>query len=85
MIILKNTIVAPALSREYIEQGKPDLRLIIPIGKEEIIRKYPFWKKYGVTYFSYAPLKKDGKLDCYLGTPNHLLTAYNEEVFPVFG
>lgn len=72
---------SPALSREYIEQGKPNLRLIIPIGKEEIIRKYPFWKKYGVTYFSYAPLKKDGKLDCYLGTPNHLLTAYNEEVF----
>lgn len=25
--------------------------------------------------------KEDGKLDCYLGTPSHLLTAYNEEVF----
>ena len=35
----------------------------------------------GVTYFRYSPLKEDGKLDCYLGTPNHLLTAYNEEVF----
>ena len=72
---------SPALSREYIEKGKPNLRLIIPVGKEENIRTHPFWKKYEVTYFRYFPLKEDGKLDCYLGTPNHLLTAYNEEVF----
>lgn len=72
---------SPTLSREYIEKGKPNLRLIIPVGQEKEIQKHPFWKKYGVTYFSYYPLKEDGKLDCYLATPNHLLTAYNEEVF----
>jgi len=72
---------SPALSREYIDKGKPNLKLIIPIGKEEVIRKHPFWEKYGVTYISSFPLKKDGKLACHLSIPNHLLTAYNEEVF----
>ena len=72
---------SPTLSREYIDKGKPNLKLIIPVGKEEVIRKHPFWKKYGVTYISFFPLNEDGKLTCYLSTPNHLLTAYNEEVF----
>ena len=72
---------SPTLTREYIDKGKPNLKLIIPVGKEEVIRKHPFWKKYGVTYISFFPLNEDGKLTCYLSTPNHLLTAYNEEVF----
>ena len=36
---------------------------------------------YGVSYDAFYPLKKDGTLDCYLGVPNHILTAYNQVVF----
>lgn len=78
---IEEYVCSPALSREYIDKGKPNLKLVVPIGKEEGISKHPFWKKYGVTYYSFFPLKEDGKLECYLSTPNHLLTAYNEEVF----
>lgn len=78
---IEEYVCSPALSREYIDKGKPNLKLVIPIGKEEGISKHPFWKKYGVTYYSFFPLKEDGKLECYLSTPNHLLTAYNEIVF----
>lgn len=34
-----------------------------------------------MSYDAFYPLKKDGTLDCYLGVPNHLLTAYNQVVF----
>ena len=78
---IEEYVCSPALSREYIDRGKTNLKLVVPIGKEEGMSKHPFWKKYGVTYYSFFPLKEDGKLECCLGTPNHLLTAYNEEVF----
>jgi hypothetical protein len=78
---IEEYVCSPALSREYIDKRKTNLKLVVPIGNEEGMSKHPFWKKYGVTYYSFFPLKEDGKLECYLGTPNHLLTAYNEEVF----
>lgn len=69
------------LSRENILKGHPKLRLVIPEEQEQKIRTHFFWKKYGVSYDAFYPLKKDGTLDCYLGVPNHLLTAYNLVVF----
>ena len=36
-----------------------------------------------MTFF--IQLKKDGTLDCYLGVPNHMLTAYNQVVFDYSG
>ena len=59
--------------------------LLCPIlpaqGQEQKIRTHFFWKMYGVSYDAFYPLKKDGTLDCYLGVPNHILTAYNKVVF----
>lgn len=72
---------SPELSRENILKGHPKLRLVIPEEQEQKIRTHFFWKKYGVSYDAFYPLKKDGTLDCYLGVPNHLLTAYNLVVF----
>ncbi len=72
---------SPELSKENILKGHPKLRLVIPEGQEQKIRTHFFWKKYGVSYDAFYPLKKDGTLDCYLGVPNHLLTAYNQVVF----
>lgn len=72
---------SPELSKENILKGHPKLRLVIPEGQEQKIRTHFFWKKYGVGYDVFYPLKKDGTLDCYLGVPNHLLTAYNQVVF----
>lgn len=71
---------SPELSKENILKGHPKLRLVIPKGQEPKIRTHFFWKKYGVGYDVFYPLKKDGTLDCYLGAPNHLLTAYNQVV-----
>ena len=39
---------SPTLSREYIDKGKPNLKLIIPVGKEEVIRKHPFGRNMGL-------------------------------------
>ncbi len=72
---------SPELSKENSLKGHPKLRLVIPEGQEQKIRTHFFWKKYGVGYDVFYPLKKDGTLDCYLGVPNHLLTAYNQVVF----
>lgn len=72
---------SPELSKENILKGHPKLRLVIPEKHEQKIRTHFFWKKYGVGYDVFYPLKKDGTLDCYLGVPNHLLTAYNQVVF----
>lgn len=72
---------SPELSKENILKGHPKLRLVIPEEQEQKIRTHFFWKKYGVSYDVFYPLKKDGTLDCYLGVPNHLLTAYNQVVF----
>lgn len=72
---------SPELSKENILKGHPKLRLVIPEEQEQKIRTHFFWKKYGVSYDAFYPLKKDGTLDCYLGVPNHLLTAYNQVVF----
>ena len=72
---------SPELSEENILKGHPKLRLVIPEGQEPKIRTHFFWKKYGVGYDAFYPLKKDGTLDCYLGVPNHLLTAYNQVFF----
>lgn len=72
---------SPELSEENILKGHPKLRLVIPEGQEPKIRTHFFWKKYGVGYDAFYLLKKDGTLDCYLGVPNHLLTAYNQVVF----
>ena len=72
---------SPELSKENILKGHPKLRLVIPEGQEQKIRTHFFWKKYGVGYDAFYTLKKDGTLDCYLGVPNHLLTAYNQVVF----
>ena len=72
---------SPELSEENILKGHPKLRLVIPEGQEQKIRTHFFWKKYGVGYDAFYLLKKDGTLDCYLGVPNHLLTAYNQVVF----
>lgn len=72
---------SPELSKENILKGHPKLRLVIPEGQEQKIRTHFFWKKYGIGYDVFYPLKKDGTLDCYLGVPNHLLTAYNQVVF----
>ena len=72
---------SPELSKENILKGHPKLRLVIPEGQEPKIRTHFFWKKYDVGYDVFYPLKKDGTLDCYLGVPNHLLTAYNQVVF----
>lgn len=72
---------SPELSKENILKGHPKLRLVIPEEQEQKIRTHFFWKKYGVIYDVFYPLKKDGTLDCYLGVPNHLLTAYNQVVF----
>lgn len=69
------------LSKENILKGHPKLRLVIPEEQEQKIRTHFFWKKYGVSYDVFYPLKKDGTLDCYLGVPNHLLTTYNQVVF----
>lgn len=72
---------SPEVSKENILKGHPKLRLVIPEGQEPKIRTHFFWKKYDVGYDVFYPLKKDGTLDCYLGVPNHLLTAYNQVVF----
>lgn len=72
---------SPELSIENLRKGCPKLRLVIQEGQEQNIRTHPFWKKYGVDYDSSYPLKKDGTLRCYLGVPNHILTAYNQVVF----
>lgn len=72
---------SPELSKENIVKGRPQLRLVIPEGQEQKIRTHFFWKMYGVSYDAFYPLKKDGTLDCYLGVPNHILTAYNQVVF----
>lgn len=72
---------SPELSKENILKGHPKLRLVIPEEQEQKIRTHFFWKKYGVSYDVFYPLKKDGTLDCYLGVPNHLLTTYNQVVF----
>lgn len=72
---------SPELSKENILKGHPKLRRVIPEEQEQKIRTHFFWKKYGVSYDVFYPLKKDGTLDCYLGVPNHLLTAYNQVVF----
>ena len=72
---------SPELSQANIRQGHPYIKLIIPEGKEREIREHPFWKKYGVNYNDYYPLKNDGHLGCYLGVPNFMLAAYNQEVF----
>ena len=72
---------SPELSKENILNGHPKLRRVIPEGQEQKIRTHFFWKKYGVSCDVSYPLKKDGTLDCYLGVPNHLLTAYNQVVF----
>lgn len=72
---------SPELSKENILKGHPKLRLVIPKEQEQKIRTHFFWKKYGVSYDVFYPLKKDGTLDCYLGVPNHLLTTYNQVVF----
>ena len=72
---------SPELSKENILKGHPKLRRVIPEGQEQKIRTHFFWIKYGVSYDVFYPLKKDGTLDCYLGVPNHLLTAYNQVVF----
>ena len=72
---------SPELSKENILKGHPKLRLVIPEEQEQKIRTHFFWKKYGVSYDVFYPLKKDGTLDFYLGVPNHLLTAYNQVVF----
>lgn len=72
---------SPELSKENILKGHPKLRLVIPEEQEQKIRTHFFWKKYGVSYDAFYPLKKDGTLDCYLGVPNHMLTAYNQVVF----
>lgn len=72
---------SPEVSKENILKGHPKLRLVIPEKHEQKIRTHFFWKKYGVGYDVFYPLKKDGTLDCYLGVPNHLLTAYNQVVF----
>ena len=72
---------SPELSKENSLKGPPKLRLVIPEEQEQKIRTHFFWKKYGVSYDVFYPLKKDGTLDCYLGVPNHLLTAYNQVVF----
>ena len=72
---------SPELSKENILKGHPKLRLVIPEEQEQKIRTHFFWKKYGVGYDVFYPLKKDGTLDCYLGVPNHLLTTYNQVVF----
>lgn len=69
------------LSKENILKGHPKLRRVILEGQEQKIRTHFFWEKYGVSYDAFYPLKKDGTLDCYLGVPNHLLTAYNQVVF----
>ena len=66
---------SPELSKENILKGHPKLRLVIPEEQEQKIRTHFFWKKYGVIYDVFYPLKKDGTLDCYL------LTAYNQVVF----
>ena len=72
---------SPELSKENILKGHPKLRLVIPEEQEQKIRTHFFWIKYGVSYDVFYPLKKDGTLDCYLGVPNHMLTAYNQVVF----
>ena len=72
---------SPELSRANIRKGHPYIKLIIPEGKEKEVRNHPFWEKYGVSYDSYYLLRKDGHLDCYLGVPNFMLAAYNQEVF----
>ena len=72
---------SPELSKENILKGRPKLRLVIPEEQEQKIRTHFFWEKYGVYYDIFYPLKKDGTLDCYLGVPNHLLTAYNQVAF----
>lgn len=72
---------SPELSKENILKGHPKLRRVIPEGQEQKIRTHFFWEKYGVSCDVSYPLKKDGTLDCYLGVPNHLLTAYNQVVF----
>lgn len=72
---------SPELSKENILKGHPKLRLVIPEEQEQKIRTHFFWKKYGVSYDVFYPLKKDGTLDCHLGVPNHLLTTYNQVVF----
>ena len=72
---------SPELSRANIRKGHPYIKLIISEGKEKEVRNHPFWKKYGVSYDSYYLLRKDGHLDCYLGVPNFMLAAYNQEVF----
>lgn len=72
---------SPELSKENILKGHPKLRLVIPEEQEQKIRTHFFWKKYGVSYDVFYPLKKDGTLDCYLGVPNHLLTTYSQVVF----
>ena len=72
---------SPELSKENILKRHPKLRLVIPEEQEQKIRTHFFWKKYDVSYDAFYPLKKDGTLDCYLGVPNHLLTAYNQVVF----
>ena len=72
---------SPELSRANIRNGHPYIKLIIPEGKEKEVRNHPFWEKYGVSYDSYYLLRKDGHLACYLGVPNFMLAAYNQEVF----
>ena len=78
---IEEYVCSPKLSREYINKGHPNLKLVIPIEQDKKVREHIFWKKYGVKYYSYYPLKENGKMDCYLNTPNRLLTAYNREVF----
>ena len=78
---IEEYVCSPELSREYINKGHPNLKLVIPIEQDKKVREHIFWKKYGVKYYSYYPLKENGKMDCYLNTPNRLLTAYNREVF----
>lgn len=72
---------SPELSRENIRKGHPYIKLIIPEDKEKEVRNHLFWKKYGVSYDSFYPLRKDGHLACYLSVPNFMLAAYNQEVF----
>lgn len=72
---------SPELSQANVRKGRPKVRLIIPEKQAKEIWKHPFWKKYGVSYDISYPLQEDGKLDCYLSVPAHLLAAYNQVVF----
>lgn len=69
----------PETSRENIRKGHPYVRIVIPEKKEQEVFDNPFWKKYGIEYYGYTEIR--GKIVQNIYRPNHILTAYNQEVF----